>query len=515
MTGALNLPANGLAVGTNQLVTTGGNVGIGTATPFARFNIATPQSSSDVNIRQTNGSSNSDLVDLAGSTGDAYLDHIVSATYTASSPTTIDKAVTLKIDGAPNISGTNLTTGDALAFWVQNDNSSFGGNVGVGTTAPGTNYTSAKVLHVKSTGRSSMVIEGADDNYATLVLSAGAQDSADEWHLNTYGTAGDKNLHFWNGGNKVTFSQSGNVGIGTTSPSSTLDVGGSSNSAHIQNLATWGLNARTQGLIIMPEGDVTDDGAGNLTIGNLIIMNPLAGSWIRINSGTYALGGWGSLWAPIPPSGARGTYVTPTVLPWLDADRNYDGRDRVLLAQRMSNGRIWTRFGVPANLTGTGNSYFLGSVGIGTTAPAYKLHVNGSVAGVGAYNQLSDIKFKKNITPLDNALLKLSQLTGYTYDWKQEEFKEKDFSDKKQLGLIAQEVEQVFPEAVSISKDGTRSVAYSMLIAPIIESIKSLFKSSDENSREIASLREENEELKRQNQLILERLNKLEAAQNE
>jgi hypothetical protein len=171
----------------------------------------------------------------------------------------------------------------------------------------------------------------------------------------------------------------GNVGIGTTDPGSTLDVGGTRDSAFIQNLATWGLNARVQGIIIIPEGNVTDDGAGKLTIPVTIIMNPISGSWIRVNAGTYELGNWGSLWAPIPPTGTRATTVAPTILPWTDRDRNYDGRDRVLLAQRRGLGPIYTRFGVRANYTGNAGAYFMHNVGIGTTDPKYKLDVHGEI----------------------------------------------------------------------------------------------------------------------------------------
>ena len=173
--------------------------------------------------------------------------------------------------------------------------------------------------------------------------------------------------------------KAGNIGIGTTAPNSALDIGGTSNSMFLQNLAAWGLNARDQGLLIMPEGSVIDDGAGNLTFGStVIIMNPLSGSYERVTAGTYALGSWGSLWAPIPPTGTQGGSVAPTVLAWSDGAHNYDGRDRILLAQRMSNGRIMTRFGNFANLTGTAGQYLMnGSVGIGTTGPGYKLDVQG------------------------------------------------------------------------------------------------------------------------------------------
>lgn len=47
------------------------------------------------------------------------------------------------------------------------------------------------------------------------------------------------------------------------------------------------------------------------------------------------------------------------------------------------------------------------------------------------------------------------------------------------MGVIAQKVEKVFPEAVLKDEKGVRSVAYSMLIAPTIEAIKEINKSVD------------------------------------
>lgn len=138
-----------------------------------------------------------------------------------------------------------------------------------------------------------------------------------------------------------------------------------------------------------------------------------------------------------------------------------------------------------------------GDVGIGTTTPGYKLHVNGSVAGVGAYNALSDRRYKKDFEKIPDALERVVALNGLFYKWRQDEHPDMKFEKGRDMGVIAQEVHKVFPEAVSIDKkSGILSVAYSKLIAPIIEAIKELFSQSQKHEREIASLKEENRLLK-------------------
>ena len=80
----------------------------------------------------------------------------------------------------------------------------------------------------------------------------------------------------------------------------------------------------------------------------------------------------------------------------------------------------------------------MSNVGIGMTSPSYLLHVNGSVAGVGAYNQLSDIRYKKEIKALAGSLAKVLAVRGISYKWIDEE----KYGDKTQIGVIAQEIEK-------------------------------------------------------------------------
>jgi hypothetical protein len=121
-----------------------------------------------------------------------------------------------------------------------------------------------------------------------------------------------------------------------------------------------------------------------------------------------------------------------------------------------------------------------GNVGIGTTTPTVKLEVNGRLKTQGI-NELSDVRYKKDIQTLTNALANIEKLRGVSYDWKQTEFPEKNFDAKHQIGLIAQELEVVFPELVTTDADGYKSVDYSKLVAVLIEAVK-------EQQAEISSL---------------------------
>src|SRR5205085_126939 len=113
-----------------------------------------------------------------------------------------------------------------------------------------------------------------------------------------------------------------------------------------------------------------------------------------------------------------------------------------------------------------------GNVGIGTTTPEYTLHVNGSVAGVGNYNNVSDARYKTNIATFDNALDTILNLRGVTFDWKRDDYPGMNFSDGKQIGFLAQEVEKVLPELVTTDRKGYKSVAYANVVPVLVEAVK-------------------------------------------
>ena len=107
----------------------------------------------------------------------------------------------------------------------------------------------------------------------------------------------------------------------------------------------------------------------------------------------------------------------------------------------------------------------------------------GDAVLVGTLTQLSDIRFKKNISSIEGVLSKIKQLRGVTYNWKDNT---KDTA--QQIGFIAQEVEKVFPQLVKTYEKGMKSVAYSNMVPVLLEAIKEQQKQIDELKKMVEQL---------------------------
>jgi hypothetical protein len=140
-------------------------------------------------------------------------------------------------------------------------------------------------------------------------------------------------------------------------------------------------------------------------------------------------------------------------------------------------------------LNTNGNSYIIaGNVGIGTTTPTQLLDVSGTIASNGVA-LTSDAKFKKNLFPIDAPLDKVLGLNGHSYEWKTDEYKEKNFPDGRHYGVIAQEIEKVLPEVVNTDAKGEKSVAYTEIIPVLIEAIKEQQKIIEAQQKQIQEIK--------------------------
>jgi hypothetical protein len=134
-----------------------------------------------------------------------------------------------------------------------------------------------------------------------------------------------------------------------------------------------------------------------------------------------------------------------------------------------------------------GDTIFSNKIGIGINNPGWPLTVWGYAV---AHNWLkwSDGDLKQDIQPLENGLDRLSRLRGVRYKLKDEPEETK----REHVGVIAQEVEQEFPELVFTDKNGYKAVDYGGLIAPLIESVKELKAKNKSNRIRIKDLEDKN-----------------------
>ena len=120
--------------------------------------------------------------------------------------------------------------------------------------------------------------------------------------------------------------------------------------------------------------------------------------------------------------------------------------------------------------------------------------------------QTSDQRLKTNIKPLERALDKVLTLNGVTYEWRVKEFPNKNFDSNRHVGILAQELEAVLPEAVETGEDGYKSVNYSNITPLLIEAVKELKAEKDAQQAVIEAQNKKIEALEAQMREILEKL---------
>jgi len=358
------------------------------------------------------------------------------------------------------------TTDGTDLFWVRSaDGYAYhSGNVGIGTTSQ------TSKLTVNSTGafnQFSLVspyaaggwARGADMKFTKLVgtehrgLTYGLFGSLDVLQ-GAYFSAVEDDAAPWVA-SQLFLHASGNVGIGTTTPSAELEVAG------------WiGRTAHNNGALV---------GSYNNVAANSAQTNPIYVIGSAYKPATTTL----SNMYGIGYSHTNASFITD---PGPDTWGMYVAAD--------GDARIWL------GASATGVSYFnAGNVGIGTTSPTNKLHVNGKLTTSGT-NETSDIRLKKDIEPIENALTKVMKMRGIHYNWRTGEFPDKDLGSDRQIGVIAQEVEKIVPELVETDSEGWKSVQYSNITALLIEAVKEQQKIIEELRADKSKAKKENRELR-------------------
>ena len=115
--------------------------------------------------------------------------------------------------------------------------------------------------------------------------------------------------------------------------------------------------------------------------------------------------------------------------------------------------------------TPTNTAFVIGNGTFENRSNAFEVLFDGTTTIAGDLNINSDARLKANIISLGATLSKLLQIDGKTYTMK------KDANHKKKIGLLAQDIEKVFPELVTETND-IKSVNYQGLVPVLINAMK-------------------------------------------
>jgi hypothetical protein len=283
----------------------------------------------------------------------------------------------------------------------------------------------------------------------------------------------------------TTLTTTGNVGIGTTAPNSNFQIGSQSSvsTATPVSLSLGGTYSATAGA--NPKLLIWDTGTSSYGMG---VSNSQFDFMIPTNA-RYSWNINGSEKMRLDPNGNVGLgVISPSAK--LELSDTVQRKARILLTgqeyhaagytdsqgiaillgvNRTANRQLWlfdsTTLASP-NATNTGLRILL----TGTSAQIDAISTDGTtqknVTYIGSITTASDRRLKTNITPLTDALDKIAKINGVTFNYTHQD------PEKKHLGVIAQEVDSVFPEAVMINEQGHLGVNYPALIAPLIEALK-------------------------------------------
>jgi hypothetical protein len=352
-----------------------------------------------------------------------------------------DLTGTILTAAQPNITSVGTLTGftstgiddnaDATAITIDSSE-----NVGIGTSSPTSYYTGADNLVVyQASGEAGITIATASDTSGALYFADGTSGDAEYRGGIAYNHSTDV-LSFVSGGaNRAYIDSSGNVGIGTSSPSGTLDVQAANAGQGIRLTATTGTNGASY---------KATTGAGNLYMG---IDTSSGGSFGKANSAV--------LWYDA---------AQPMVFATNNSEKMRIDSSGNLLVGRTS-----------AGATGNGHSIRGGDSAIFSRASTGETMVVGrdtsdgdfirfkrnnitigTITATGtstAYVTSSDYRLKEDDVPMTGATERVKALRPINFAWK--------VDGSRVDGFLAHEVQEIVPEAITGTKDAmTDEVLY-------------------------------------------------------
>ncbi len=373
------------------------------------------------------------------------------------------------------------------------------GNVGIGTTTPGTGSPAWSMFDIYKDGNAPIAMR-LTNTQNTGYLVVADSDPADLAVTNDLAGAfivmshGAKPLQLGTNNNvDVTILSGGNVGIGTTGPGNKLDVYYDSATYNPAAYNAAGLALTTtaaagdfsgirftaaearESFFGVVEGAAADQ--SNFVFQGYDGTSHTYKEFMRINdTGNVGIGTTNPVSKLHIDAGAADTTLS------IGNNISYNNTisfNTPTVGTRLTQDATTADFHIDGAWSSAWHDMIhfdngTGNVGIGTTNPAtYNFQVNGTAGGTGAW-QTSDARWKQSIETIGGALDKVNQLRGVTFEYNQAAYPDIRFPQGRQMGLIAQEAETVVPEIVMTDSAGYKSIAYQNLTALLINAVQEL-----------------------------------------
>jgi hypothetical protein len=284
-----------------------------------------------------------------------------------------------------------------------------------------------------------------------------------------------------NGGSTgLTISSIGNVGIGVTTPSQKLHVAGNVNvSGNSYVGGRVGIGTASPGYPLTVQADAGSRVLGISNSGGTDKYNfSLGSTGLNLSESNVAAG---RLF--IEDGGNVGIGTTdPGAKLHVAGNMKIDGANTLefgagVVGKEVNAGKIgYGTFSGGTSLdiigAGTGSNRVVrvyAESGLGVSGP-----VNAS-----SFNNNSDARFKNHVRPIGSALSSVLALCGVRYEWNALGVAHGGRAGAPQVGLIAQELEKVYPELVSTDAEGYKAINYAQLTPVLIEALKELKAEND------------------------------------
>ena len=340
------------------------------------------------------------------------------------------------------------------------------GTGGINVTTSATGSGSRRAFHALHSSNNTIEIHqfGQSHSAAPAVNQIGVSNAEQHLHLVTDTSA---NIDAGSSTKGIMIRSGGNVGIGINDPLVKLDVRGSASAPATSGTAQTGSLRVSQTV-----------GNGVLDMGFYTSSNGTA--WLQSTNKTNLATNYD---IALQPNGGNVGIAENSPLAKLEVagsikatnrDVSHTSEAGVTLAYNTSEAmayiETWTS--KPLTIRTYNSQYFNISGATKMQVHSTGITVTGTMSATGdviAYSS-SDARLKDNVTVIDSALAKVSQIRGVEFDWNENQ----TVYEGHDIGVIAQEVEAVAPEIVVTRDDGYKAVNYQKLTALLIEAVKEL-----------------------------------------